>query len=81
MRRLLLLGLLAVIFFLSVSADMQQDRGEDKSLPKNDGVLKLNRGNFNRALREHKQLLVHFCELHLKTHSLVRVAPNGQSVP
>lgn len=81
MRRLLLLVLLAVIFFSSITADTQQDRGADKSLPKKDGVLKLNRGNFNWALREHKQLLVHFCELHLKTHSLVSVALNGQSLP
>lgn len=27
------------------------------------GVLQLDGGNFHRALRQHKELLVHFCEL------------------
>lgn len=53
MRRLLLLILLS-----SVTADGKQDRAADKSPPEK--VLQLNRGNFDRALREHKQLLVHF---------------------
>lgn len=73
--------LVLVISFSSVTADTEQDREADKSPPEKDGVLKLNRGNFNRALREHKQLLVHFCESHLKTRSLVSVALNGQSSP
>lgn len=73
--------LVLVISFSSVTADTEQDREADKSLTEKDGVLKLNGGNFNRALREHKQLLVHFCESHLKTRSLVSVALNGQSSP
>lgn len=81
MRRLLLLVLLAAIYFSSITADTQQDRGADKSLPEKDGVLRLKRGSFNRALREYKQLLVHFCELHLKIHCLVSVPLNGQSLP
>lgn len=82
MRTLSLSVLLAAIFFSSVTAsDTQQGRGADESLPEKDGVLKLNQGNFNRALREHKQLLVHFCEFHLKTHCLVSVALDGQSLP
>lgn len=64
MRRLLLLILLS-----SVTADGKQDRAADKSPPEK--VLQLNRGNFDRALRERKQLLVHFCKSRKETHSLV----------
>lgn len=69
MRRLLLLGVLALSFCVSVTADTQLDGQADKSSPKKDGVLQLNKGNFNRALRKHKQLLVHFCKLLRKTHT------------
>uniref|UniRef100_UPI003AAA917A protein disulfide-isomerase n=1 Tax=Centroberyx gerrardi TaxID=166262 RepID=UPI003AAA917A len=51
MRRLLLLGVTAFCLCVCVSADTQ---------PEEDGVLQLKKGNFNRALRKHKQLLVHF---------------------
>lgn len=55
MNRSLLLGVL--ILGLPVNGDA------DKWSTGNDGVLQLNSGNFDRALREHEQLLVHFCEL------------------
>lgn len=58
-RSLLLLGVL--ILGLSVNGDA------DKLSTGNDGVLQLNSGNFDRALREHEQLLVHFCELPPRT--------------
>lgn len=61
MRRLLLLILLS-----STTTDGKQDT-DNLPLEK---VLKLNRGNFDRALREHKQLLVHFCKSCRETHSL-----------
>ncbi|XP_018558762.1 protein disulfide-isomerase [Lates calcarifer] len=60
MRRLLLLGVTALCLCVFVAADTQHDRQGDKSLPEKDGVLQLKKGNFNRALRKHKQLLVHF---------------------
>lgn len=67
MRRLLLLGVTALCLCMFVVADKQPDRQADKSSPETDGVLQLKKGNFNRALRKHKQLLVHFCELHTKS--------------
>uniref|UniRef100_A0A667X5V3 Zgc:136472 n=1 Tax=Myripristis murdjan TaxID=586833 RepID=A0A667X5V3_9TELE len=60
MRRLLLLGVTAFCLCACITADTQPDRQGDKSLPEKDGVLQLKKGNFNRALRKHKQLLVHF---------------------
>ncbi|KAM9363326.1 protein disulfide-isomerase [Symphorus nematophorus] len=60
MRRLLLLGVTALCLCVLVAADTQADRQADKSSPEKDGVLQLKKGNFNRALRKHKQLLVHF---------------------
>ncbi|XP_051240469.1 protein disulfide-isomerase [Dicentrarchus labrax] len=60
MRTLLLLGATALCLCAFVAADKQPDRQADKSSPEKDGVLQLKKGNFNRALRKHKQLLVHF---------------------
>ncbi|KAF3687865.1 Protein disulfide-isomerase [Channa argus] len=60
MRRLLLLGVTAFCLCALVAADTQPDRQGDKTFPEKDGVLQLKKGNFNRALRRHKQLLVHF---------------------
>uniref|UniRef100_A0A3B4V0L3 Zgc:136472 n=1 Tax=Seriola dumerili TaxID=41447 RepID=A0A3B4V0L3_SERDU len=60
MRRLLLLGVTAFCLCVFVAADTQQNRQGEKSLPEKDGVLQLKKGNFNRALRKYKQLLVHF---------------------
>ncbi|XP_070684202.1 protein disulfide-isomerase [Pempheris klunzingeri] len=60
MRTLLLLGVTAFCLCVFVAADTQSDRQADKSSPEKDGVLQLKKGNFNRALRKHKQLLVHF---------------------
>ncbi|KAG7237083.1 hypothetical protein INR49_032829 [Caranx melampygus] len=63
MRRLLLLLLGVTAFCLCVfaTADTQRNRQADKSsLPEKDGVLQLKKGNFNKALRKYKQLLVHF---------------------
>ncbi|XP_062291967.1 protein disulfide-isomerase [Scomber scombrus] len=60
MRRLLLLGVTAFCLCVFVGADTQPDRQEDESLPEKDGVLQLKKGNFKRALRQHKQLLVQF---------------------
>lgn len=57
MSRSLLPGVLILGLCLSVNGDT------GKSSAGNDGVLQLNGGNFNRALKEHEQLLVHFCEL------------------
>lgn len=53
MRRLLLLILLS-----AATADGKQDADNSAQ----ERILKLNGGNFDRALREHKQLLVHFCK-------------------
>ncbi|KAM4585246.1 protein disulfide-isomerase [Odontesthes bonariensis] len=58
MKNLQLLGVTAFCLFVFVAADVDQ-QGE-KTLPEEDGVLQLKRGNFNRALRKHEQLLVHF---------------------
>lgn len=52
MGRLLLLILLS-----STTTDSKQDTGRPL-----ENILKLNRGNFDRALMEHKQLLVYFCK-------------------
>lgn len=69
MRTLLLLGVTAFCLCAFAAADKQPDRQADKSSPEKkkkeeaeegDGVLQLKKGNFNRALRKHKQLLVHF---------------------
>uniref|UniRef100_A0A3Q4AKY4 Thioredoxin domain-containing protein n=1 Tax=Mola mola TaxID=94237 RepID=A0A3Q4AKY4_MOLML len=61
MRRLLLLRmLLALCFCVSVNAGTKQNQNEQKSSPEKDGLLQLNKGNFNAALKKHKQLLVHF---------------------
>ncbi|XP_049900814.1 protein disulfide-isomerase [Epinephelus moara] len=61
MRTLLLLGVTAFCLCVFVAADKQPERQADKSSPeKEDGVLQLKKGNFNRALRKHKQLLVYF---------------------
>ncbi|XP_040001067.1 protein disulfide-isomerase [Xiphias gladius] len=60
MRRLLLLGVTAFCLCVFVAADTQLDRQGDKSFPERDGVLQLKKGNFNRALRKYKQLLVYF---------------------
>ncbi|XP_069024398.1 protein disulfide-isomerase [Embiotoca jacksoni] len=57
MKRSLLLAFCLCVF---VAADTQSDRQGDGSFPEEDGVLQLKKGNFNRALRKHKQLLVHF---------------------
>ncbi|XP_076585302.1 protein disulfide-isomerase [Chaetodon auriga] len=59
MRRALLLGATALCLVVFAAADTQPGRQEDKSPPEN-GVLRLRKGHFNRALRKHKQLLVHF---------------------
>ncbi|KAM7394507.1 hypothetical protein PAMP_021305 [Pampus punctatissimus] len=60
MRRLLLLGVTAFCLCVFVAADTQPERQGDKSSSEKDGVLQLMKGNFNRALRKYKQLLVHF---------------------
>lgn len=69
MRRLFLLGVAACCACVLVAADSQPDQQGDRSFPEEDGVLQLKKSNFNRALRKHKQLLVHFCKLHAKTHT------------
>ncbi|XP_034396334.1 protein disulfide-isomerase [Cyclopterus lumpus] len=53
---LLLLGATAFCLCVFVAADQQAD----KSSPEEEEVLQLKKGNFNRALRKYKQLLVHF---------------------
>ena len=68
MKNLQLLGVTAFCLFVFVAADAHVDQKGDKTLPEKDGVLQLKKENFNRALRKHKQLLVHFCKLHTKTH-------------
>lgn len=69
MWRLLLLGLVAGCARVLVATDSQPDQQRDRSVPEEDGVLQLKKSNFNRALRKHKQLLVHFCKLHARTHT------------
>lgn len=61
-------GLLLLVFLSSLTANGKQDRAADKLPPEK--VLQLNRGNFDKALREHKQLLVHFCKSRREIHSL-----------
>ncbi|XP_054460673.1 protein disulfide-isomerase [Anoplopoma fimbria] len=60
MKTLLLLWVTAFCLCVFVTADKQPERQADKSAPKEDEVLQLKKGNFNRALRKYKQLLVHF---------------------
>ncbi|KAM3864544.1 protein disulfide-isomerase [Diretmus argenteus] len=60
MRRMLLLGVTAFCLCVCITADKQADGQGDKSIPEQDGVLQLKKGNFNRALKKYKQLLVHF---------------------
>ncbi|XP_068583168.1 protein disulfide-isomerase [Cebidichthys violaceus] len=60
MKTLLLLGVTAFCLCAYVAADKQSKRQADKLSPEEDEVLQLKKGNFNRALRKHKQLLVHF---------------------
>ncbi|XP_037546225.1 protein disulfide-isomerase [Nematolebias whitei] len=60
MKRLLLLGVMVFCFCMLLAADTQSDRVKDDTLPEKDGILQLKKGNFNRALRKYKQLLVHF---------------------
>ncbi|XP_045074970.1 protein disulfide-isomerase-like, partial [Coregonus clupeaformis] len=52
MRRALLL--------LCVAGYCLSGTGSSTSLPEENGVLQLKKENFNRALQQHKQLLVHF---------------------
>ncbi|XP_007541380.1 protein disulfide-isomerase [Poecilia formosa] len=61
MKKLGLL-LLGAMFCLCVSAaaDAQLDLQGDTTIPEKEGILQLEKGNFKRALRKHKQLLVHF---------------------
>lgn len=68
-RRLLLLGVMVICFCVLAAADMQSDRVEDKTFPEKDGILQLKKGNFNRALRKYKQLLVHFCKLQTESQT------------
>ncbi|XP_068607486.1 protein disulfide-isomerase [Brachionichthys hirsutus] len=58
MRRALLLTAMAFCLSAFVAADAQP--GGDTSAPEKDGVLQLAKGNFQRSLRKHKQLLVYF---------------------
>lgn len=60
---LLLLSVTVFCVCVLAAADTQSDQVEDKTFPEKDGILQLKRGNFNRALRKYKQLLVHFCKL------------------
>ncbi|XP_034044285.1 protein disulfide-isomerase [Thalassophryne amazonica] len=60
MSRLLVLGMTAFCLYVSIIADTQPERQEDKSFPEKNRVLQLGKANFNRALRKYKQLLVHF---------------------
>ncbi|KAM6942105.1 protein disulfide-isomerase [Lycodopsis pacificus] len=60
MKTLLLLGVTAFCLCVFAAADKQPERRADKSSPEEDDVLQLKKGNFNRALRKYKQLLVHF---------------------
>ncbi|XP_028265209.1 protein disulfide-isomerase [Parambassis ranga] len=60
MKRPLLLGMAAFCLCVFAAADTQSDPEGDESLSMKDGVLQLRKGNFNRALRKYKQLLVFF---------------------
>ncbi|XP_017276444.1 protein disulfide-isomerase [Kryptolebias marmoratus] len=59
-KSVLLLGVMVFCFCVLVAADTQSDRVEEVKFTEKDGILQLNKGNFNRALRKYKQLLVHF---------------------
>ncbi|XP_061840542.1 protein disulfide-isomerase [Nerophis lumbriciformis] len=59
MTRPSLLGVTAFCFCVFVAGG-HPDQNEAESLPEKDGVLQLEKRNFNRALRKYKQLLVHF---------------------
>ena len=56
MRTLLLLCVTLCCLSVSVAGD------SSTSLPEENGVLLLKKDNFNRALKQNKQLLVHFCK-------------------
>lgn len=68
-RLLLLLGVTALCLSVLVAADTQPDQQGDRAFPEKDGVLQLEKSNFNRALRKHKQLLVHFCKSRANVHT------------
>ena len=68
MKRSKLLVVTAFCFCVSVAADTQSGQKGGKTLSEKDGILQLEKGNFNRALKKYKQLLVHFCKLPTKTH-------------
>ncbi|MED6245151.1 hypothetical protein ATANTOWER_032180 [Ataeniobius toweri] len=57
---LLLPGVMVFCLCMLVAADTQSDPQGDKTFPETEGILQLGKGNFNRALKKHKQLLVHF---------------------
>ncbi|XP_022061161.2 protein disulfide-isomerase [Acanthochromis polyacanthus] len=56
-RSVLLLGVTAFCLCVFATANASQ---QDESFPEKNGVLQLEKGNFNRALRKYDQLLVHF---------------------
>ena len=58
----------ALCFCASVNAGTKQNA--QKPPPGRDELLQLNKGNFNAELKKHKQLLVHFCELHANTRTV-----------
>ncbi|XP_041839595.1 protein disulfide-isomerase [Melanotaenia boesemani] len=60
MKTLQLLGVTAICLFVFAAADAQSNLQGDETLPEKDGVLQLEKRNFDKALRKHKQLLVHF---------------------
>lgn len=60
-RRLLILGVVCVVCVVCVAASVA-DTDTDTLRSEQDGPLQLNKGNFYKALREHRQLLVHFYE-------------------
>ncbi|KAM6971871.1 protein disulfide-isomerase [Aplochiton taeniatus] len=60
MKSLLRIGAIYCCLWVCSIADPQTNRQGEKAIPEKDGVLQLKKGNFNRALRRHKQLLVHF---------------------
>ncbi|MEQ2291777.1 hypothetical protein AMECASPLE_016444, partial [Ameca splendens] len=63
MKKLVLLLLPGVMVFCLctlAAADTQSDPQGGKTFPETEGILQLGKGNFNRALKKHKQLLVHF---------------------
>ncbi|KAM6940359.1 protein disulfide-isomerase [Xenentodon cancila] len=60
MRRFILVALTLFCLCVSVAADVQSDHNGEETFPEKDGLLQLEKGNFKRALRKYKQLLVHF---------------------